>query len=159
MVIWVLPSLVPDMWSQLSYVQNCSFLPFLPTVGHGLPATLMHITQHFKSNPQGFPRGTVVLSVSNGLKGAPVSVWSVKSTKIQMFLCMRQRNTLGSTLHTPSVVCLTLCTAVPVIILTNLNLNQSLWSGSAHWHFQCQHDLRGILPGRHCSSGPPPWTC
>lgn len=34
----------------------------------------MHITQLFKSNSQGFPRGTVVLSVSNGLKGARLCV-------------------------------------------------------------------------------------
>lgn len=75
-------------------------------------------------------------------------MWTVRSTNIRAFLC-------GTGLHAPLSERLTLCAAVPVITVLNLNLNQPLWSGSAHsLTFAVPTLPEGTLPGRHYSLAP-----
>lgn len=82
-------------------------------------------------------------------------MWTVKSTKIRAFLCCSRCSGASTGLRAPLSECLTLCTTVPVITVINLNLNQSLWSGSAHsLTLVVPTLLEGTLPGRHYSLVP-----
>ena len=147
----------PDMWSQLS--PELLYSAFPPCSGPSPPTALMHITKHFKSNPQGFPEILQSLLISDGLTGAPVSMWTVKSTKIWAFLCCSRCSGASTGLRAPLSECLTLCTTVPVITVINLNLNQSLWSGSAHsLTLVVPTLLEGTLPGG-MTPWSPPSTC
>lgn len=151
MDIWVLPSLVPWHVSPAESVQKFFSLEWA-MVCLLYQCTLPSILRVIQ---QGFPWGTVVLSVSNGLKCTLLGVDCREHPDPGIPLCETREGT-GICPH--SIVFLSYPLPCSPSHCPHQSLNLSLWFGSLTLSDTCQHDLWGFFLGGTVPLSPPEYV-